>query len=237
MAATSPILTTYGLFAVAIEHKEVFMDKTFYIKTFGAAFSMVLLLFCSAGYAGNIDPASDGNRYAWSENAGWINFEPSSGDGVTVTDLTVEGMAWGENVGWINMSPANGGIANDGSGNLSGYAWGENIGWISFSCANTSTCATVDYGVTIDPATGEFGGMAWGENVGWISFLSIEAVPYSVTTSWVATSDGGGGSKLLGCGTLVTPSDKGGPSGPLQLILLSVFLWATRRWALKSRIQ
>jgi hypothetical protein len=29
---------------------------------------------------------------------------------------------------------------------------------MSFSCENTDSCGTVDYGVTIDPATGEFNG-------------------------------------------------------------------------------
>lgn len=54
--------------------------------------------------------------------------------------------------------------------NLSGWAWGENIGWISFNCTNTSSCATVDYGVNVDISTGDFSGKAWSENIGWVSF-------------------------------------------------------------------
>jgi uncharacterized membrane protein len=50
---------------------------------------------------------------------------------VTVTDAAVTGAAWSENTGWISFDPAFGGVVNDGSGNLSGYAWGENIGWVS----------------------------------------------------------------------------------------------------------
>ncbi|MEW6054836.1 MAG: CARDB domain-containing protein [Nitrospirota bacterium] len=128
--------------------------KIFLIITF--------LLFPVAALAGNIDPDNDGSQYAWGENVGWINFEPSQGEGVTVTDSAVIGKAWGENVGWINLSPATGGVANDGNGNLSGFAWGENVGWINFAPSNG--------GVTIDPATGAFSGKAWGENIGWINF-------------------------------------------------------------------
>ncbi len=85
-------------------------------------------LYPFGAFAENIDPDSDGSQYAWGENVGWINFQPSFGPGVTVTDSTVEGYAWGENIGWISLSPTNGGIVNDGNGNLSGYAWGENVG-------------------------------------------------------------------------------------------------------------
>ena len=60
------------------------------------------------------------------------------------------------------------------------------MGWISFSCANTNSCATGDFGVTIDPNTGEFSGNAWGENIGWISFRSTGPNPFGVTTSWDA---------------------------------------------------
>jgi hypothetical protein len=151
---------------------------------------ITLLSLFSTGYAGNIDPDNNGSKYAWGENVGWNNFEPSFGSGVTVTDSAVQGYAWGENVGWINLSPANSSVANDGNGNLSGYAWGENVGWISFSCSNTDTCSTVDYGVTTVPATGEFSGYAWGENIGWINFAP-NGVP--VKTSWRGGTDGGGG--------------------------------------------
>ena len=133
----------------------------------------ILLLLPLAASAGNIDPDKDGSQYAYGENVGWINFEPSQGGGVTVTDSAVTGKAWGENIGWINLSPATGGVANDGVGNLSGYAWGENVGWINFSPTGA--------GVKIDPATGVFSGKAWGENIGWINFAP-NGKP--IKTSW-----------------------------------------------------
>jgi hypothetical protein len=76
-------------------------------------------------------------------------------------------------------------VTHDGSGALAGYGWSENAGWISFSCENTGSCATVDFGVTVDPVTGELTGFAWSENLGWISLScentgSCAAVEYRV---------------------------------------------------------
>ncbi len=120
-----------------------------------------------AGASGNILP----NAYAWSENAGWINFAPNTGPGVSVGDSSVSGYAWSENSGWISFAPIAGGVLNHG-GTLSGYAWGENAGWINFS--------PVVGGVSID-ASGQFVGWAWGENIGWINF----ATQSPVITTWI----------------------------------------------------
>jgi hypothetical protein len=111
-------------------------------QTLGAVFSMILLFFSSDVYAENIDPNDDDTQYAYAENVGWFNAEPNGdrGDGVEVTNI-----------------------------DLTGYIWAENIGWVSLSCENTSSCATVDYGVTND-GRGNLSGYAWGENMGWISF-------------------------------------------------------------------
>jgi hypothetical protein len=127
---------------------------------------------CLAGLAraatdGNISPV---DKWAWSTNAGWINFSPTCGgcEGVAVYSDHLEGYAWGENIGWIRMGSHEGGgahtyanraadnygVNNDRSGNLSGYAWGTNVGWINFDPAHG--------GVTIDMTNGEFDGYAWG---------------------------------------------------------------------------
>ena len=132
----------------------------------------------------NIDPEA---KWAWSTNAGWINFNPSNG-GVTVCADHLEGYAWGENVGWIRLGTYSGGnaheYANDSENNygvnrtitntLTGYAWGTNVGWINFDPEG-------DEGVSIDPLTGDFSGYAWGENVGWIHFNSSGPVSYRVS--------------------------------------------------------
>jgi len=143
----------------------------------------------------NIDPDQDGSQFAWGENVGWVNAEPSGpgGPGLEVGEFDVSGWMWGENIGWISFSCENTGscgvveygVTHDG-GILSGWAWSENAGWISLSCANTGSCAAASYGVVIDTTTGEFSGRAWGENVGWITFASPR-VPYKVKTSWTCT--------------------------------------------------
>jgi hypothetical protein len=128
------------------------------------------------------------NRYAWSANAGWLDFGTTQGN-VQVTDSALTGYAWGENIGWISLNCSNDGscgsvsygVANDGSGNLSGYAWSANAGWINFDPAGG--------GVVINPSTGVFSGYAWGEDFGWISFNcettdSCGTVEYEVSTDW-----------------------------------------------------
>ena len=110
--------------------------------------AMLLLALFALAHAvtgSNIDPV---NKWAWSTNAGWINFNPTCTgcEGVTVYSDHLEGYAWGENIGWIRLGSHTGGGAHtygNGSatdygvnrnpgGTLSGYAWGTNVGWINF---------------------------------------------------------------------------------------------------------
>lgn len=123
----------------------------------------------SVHYPGNIDSANSGQQYAWSENAGWINFKPGRGPGVSVSSTQLSGYAWGENTGWINLNPNANGVKNDAKGNLSGMAWSENQGWINFN------------GVQINSA-GDVQGYAWGENSGWINF----DIAKGIHTDWSA---------------------------------------------------
>jgi hypothetical protein len=145
---------------------------------------IALGLFKIVEAAGSIDPV---NKWAWSTNAGWINFNPSNG-GVTVCGDHLEGYAWAENIGWIrlgtfsgcaahtygNASNADYGVNKNPSGILSGYAWSTNAGWIKFNPAFG--------GVTISPITGSFDGYAWSENVGWIHFKGTASIAYNVVT-------------------------------------------------------
>lgn len=130
------------------------------------------------------DSVSTTDKYAWSENVGWVNHKPTNA-GVTVYTDHLEGYAWSENVGWIKVGSYSGsgaynyvnsstddwGVNRSGSA-LSGFAWSELAGWINFSPANG--------GVTLDPANGLFDGWAWGENLGWVHFKN-DAVPYGVS--------------------------------------------------------
>jgi hypothetical protein len=153
--------------------------------------ALVVCLAFGPAVAENVDPDDDGSQYAWTENAGWLNAQPSGigGPGLHVSDSSVQGWMWAENAGWISLSCANTascataefGVTNDGHGNLSGFAWGENVGWVSFAHAQG--------GVTIDPGTGEFSGYAWSENLGWISFscantATCASADYGIKTGW-----------------------------------------------------
>jgi hypothetical protein len=160
-----------------------------------ASLTVAAALLAPAAAAENVDPAGDGSQYAYAENFGWINAEPSGdgGPGIQVGDSELSGWMWSENIGWIGLSCENTssctaspyGVTNDGGGVLSGYAWSENAGWLSFSCSNTASCGVAAYGVSIDPSTGDFHGRAWGENAGWITFASPGPVPFQLRSGWV----------------------------------------------------
>lgn len=110
-------------------------------------------------------------RYAWGNNAGWVNFAPTQST-VTVSDTVLSGYAWSTNDGWINLSPSQGGVTNDGHGTLGGFAWDPSAGWVSFT------------GVTID-AAGLFHGQATGANGYAINF---DCANCNVQTTWRATT-------------------------------------------------
>lgn len=135
------------------------------------------------------------NKYALSENSGWINFKPTHG-GVTVHPDHLTGYAWSESIGWIklgadiggpynNTTPTNWGVNMDPSGNLSGYAWSENAGWINFNPTHSQ--------VTIDQISGDFDGYAWSESVGFIHLQNTSPAykvqaPYPAPTTTTTTT-------------------------------------------------
>lgn len=169
--------------------------------------SGIVLLLCSIlginiaslrVYASATDGTIDStNRYAWTENAGWLDFGTSEGN-VHVTDSALTGYAWGENIGWISLNCSNTDscatvdykVTNNSEGTLGGNAWSENAGWIDFDPANG--------GVSIS-SSGVFSGYAWGELVGWIVFNcsdedSCATVDYQVSTDWRPSSSRSTGS-------------------------------------------
>jgi len=169
--------------------------KTGFALISGALLSILAVgVLVSQVLAASTGIISSTNRYAWSENAGWIDFGTSEGN-VIVSDTALTGYAWGENVGWISLNCSNTdscatvdySVTNDGEGVLGGHAWSENFGWILFAPDNG--------GVTIN-SSGIFSGWAWGENVGWITFncsdtSSCATVDYKVSTGWRAVTGGG----------------------------------------------
>ena len=154
---------------------------------FGWTWRLIGILIINPARAGNTDPYNDGSKYAYGENVGWFNFNPSQGPGVIVYSGKLAGYVWQENIGWINLSPASyGGVTYDSNWKLSGYAWGENVGWINFN--PTIPGDSNDYGVRID-SNGNFDGYAWGENIGWIHFSSTAPVDYGVSACVVGFYD------------------------------------------------
>ena len=150
--------------------------------------AMAITVFALPAFASTTDGTIDlTDKYAWSENIGWLNFGTTEGN-VHITDSALTGYAWSENAGWISLNCSNNSscatvdhkVANDGAGNLSGYAWSENTGWINFNPSG---------GGVIINSSGEFLGYAWGENIGWIVFncattSSCSTVDYKVKTDW-----------------------------------------------------
>lgn len=127
------------------------------------------------------DYINSSNKFAWSENAGWMNLRPAHG-GILINADHLSGHAWLENLGWLklgsdgagpyqNTTATNWGVNRDVAGNLSGFAWSETWGWINFRPTGG--------GVNIDPVTKVFDGYAWGENIGWIHLKSPLGVPVS----------------------------------------------------------
>lgn len=210
-----------------------FMRK-FYVTILSVIF---LTALAPAGFvlASSTDGTIDGsNKYAWSENIGWIDFGLSQGN-VHITDLVLTGYAFGENIGWVSLNCANDNscstadykVANDGNGNLSGYGWSENTGWVNFKPAGG--------GVVIN-SSGEFTGQAYGENIGWVIFNcattgSCGTADYKVATDWRPRSarpecnnalDGDGDGKIdypadPGCSSLEDNSEVDNPGAIIPL--------------------
>ncbi len=125
------------------------------------------------------------NKYAWSDQAGWVNFNTANGN-ISITDSGITGYAWNSNYGWINMSPTSGGVSVAASGALSGYAWGSSLGWINFS------------GVSIN-SSGKFTGQASGTVIGTLTFdctncnVTTDYRPSSFRATVATTPSSGGG--------------------------------------------
>lgn len=149
--------------------------------------------------ASTIDPVS---KFAYSANAGWINFrhdQPTPPNGIVFGEYFLSGFAYGANFGWINFgdgSPADGirygntmaadfGVNQDGLGNLSGWAYGANIGWINFSWAVVGD----PNGPRVNLQTGAFSGFAYSANLGWINLGTGNLV---TTSMGVVDTDGDG---------------------------------------------
>ncbi|HNV70043.1 MAG TPA: InlB B-repeat-containing protein [Candidatus Ozemobacteraceae bacterium] len=128
----------------------------------------------TASFAAIEGAISGDNKYAWSENSGWINFAPANGGVGSKRGANgyLNGLAWSESLGWIKFAApgATAPFANNANntwgvnvaadGMLSGYAWSENSGWINFGATGGNA--------VMNQTTGELSGFVWSESVGWI---------------------------------------------------------------------
>ena len=138
------------------------------------------------------------DKYAYSANAGWIDFRTSSSDGVRVADTFLSGFAYGANFGYLSLGaftgPTNGhtfsnttatdyGVNLSPTGLLTGYAYAPNLGYIQFEQTLGQP--------KLNLLTGVFTGHAYSANVGWIAL----ATPLSIlatTTLYRPDTDGDG---------------------------------------------
>jgi len=144
------------------------------------------IIITTYAFSSNIDHQE---KYAWSENIGWINFRPDN-NGLTIYDNYIKGYFWSENIGWVlagsntngpyeNNSDSNWGVNIDESGKLSGFAWSENTGWINFSSNSTAK---------INLETGLISGFVWSENIGYIHLTNSEA-GYELISPRISVND------------------------------------------------
>ncbi len=122
---------------------------------------------------------SASDKYAYSANAGWLDFRPSAHDGSRVLDTVLAGFSYAANFGWTHFgdgTPDNGHTYSNSSasdygvnlspvGALTGYAYAANIGWITFEQMHGQP--------KLDLRTGKFSGNAYSANLGWIALDTI----------------------------------------------------------------
>ncbi|MBI3459302.1 hypothetical protein HY061_03520 [Candidatus Azambacteria bacterium] len=140
-----------------------------------------------SNYGVNIDPSSlKLAGYAWSEAAGWISFQETSGcpGGSCGASFVKKSANLYEMQGWAKVLSMTDPQAD---------------GWIALNCSNASgaggnICSTSQFGVTLSVTEKEGGtmtGYAWGgEVIGWVSFSGDK---YKVTTSAFPFVPSGGG--------------------------------------------
>lgn len=142
-------------------------------------------------------PSSIGTtpRHAYAANVGWLDFRPSTAEGVYVTDTFLAGHAYAANFGWIRLgsgNPTNGhtysnasaadfGVNLSTDGRLTGFAYAANIGWINFEQSRGQP--------RINLISGKFTGSAYSANVGWIS---LDTAFSDLTTVSITRTDSDG---------------------------------------------
>lgn len=140
-----------------------------------------------ANYGVNLDASGNISGYAWSENIGWISFQPADVLGCPTIPCSPQlNLANGEVSGWARA------CAGTVNGNCTGAT--RTDGWDGWIHLRGTAQDSSIYGVTVSGPT--WNGWAWGSDVvGWIHFKDVT---YGV---------GGGGT------TPPNPPTGGGPGG------------------------
>lgn len=135
------------------------------------------------------------DRYAYSANAGWIDFRADTVNGVRISESYLSGYAYAANFGWIHLgdgTPDNGfgygnasatdyGVNLSPDGALSGQAYAANVGWITFEQTHGMPA--------LDLLTGTLSGFAYSANVGWIA---LDSPSSALLTNTLACPDSDG---------------------------------------------
>jgi hypothetical protein len=96
-----------------------------------------------------IDDTNGIDGVAWGNEIGWINFDPTGPEGLTINPNTgiISGKAWSQVSGWINFSATGQSVKINNSGEFEGWAWtgGPYGGWIKFDCSFAGACVKTDW--------------------------------------------------------------------------------------------
>ncbi len=96
-----------------------------------------------------IDDINGVDGVGWGSSIGWVTFDPTGPEGVTINPNTgiLSGKAWAQSSGWVNFSVTNHQVAINNNGEFIGWAWtgGVGGGWVKFDCADVSACIKTDW--------------------------------------------------------------------------------------------
>lgn len=84
-------------------------------------------------------------------------------------------------------------FSQSSTASITGYIWSDTVGWVDLHCSNTNSCATNNFGFSINPA-GTITGLAWSDNIGWISANVADLIgcPSGTCSAWIVGSSTGG---------------------------------------------
>lgn len=130
-----------------------------------------------------IDDTNGIDGIAWGNEMGWITFDPTGPQGLTINTTTgvISGKAWSQAAGWVNFAPTGQSVTITSAGEFSGWAWagGPYGGWIKFDCTDGAACVKTDWrpigsrtvtttgGGGNGPVTGSGGGGGSPSDVCW----------------------------------------------------------------------